>query len=117
MLPTSWLIFQCHGMFHARDLIARDSLSPLLHYFLKGTFGYQRIGQFATEGRGVSLQCRECDIAFGFGPLGVHDRSLGDSHGLGELARGHAQRLSYRAKPAATRPGGWQRAPRAERLI
>jgi hypothetical protein len=42
---------------------ARDSLSPLLHYFLKRAFGYQRIGQFATERRGVSLQCHEGDIA------------------------------------------------------
>src|SRR5580693_7411770 len=104
-------------MFHARDLVARDSLSPLLHYFLKRTFGYQRISQFATERRGVSLQCREGDIAFGFGPLCVHDCGLGHPHGLGELARGHAQCLSYRAKPAAVRSGAWQTAPRGERLI
>src|SRR5580692_4833571 len=104
-------------MLYARDLVARDSLSPLLHYFLKRTFGYQRIGQFATERRGVSLQCREGDIAFGFGSLGVHDRSLGDPHGLGQLACGHAQCLSYRAKPAAARSGAWQRAPRAERFV
>src|SRR3981189_3399078 len=104
-------------MLHARDLVARDSISALLHHFLKRTFGYQRIGQFATERRGVSLQCREGDIAFGFGPLGVHDRGLGDSHGLGQLARGYAQTLSYRAKPAPPRPGAWQRAPRAERLV
>ena len=56
-------------MLHARDLVARDSLSPLLHYFLKRTFGYQCISQFAAERRGVSLQRREGDVAFGFGLL------------------------------------------------
>src|ERR1700689_4764003 len=103
-------------MFHARDLVARGSLITLLHHFLKRTIGYQRIGQIATERRGVSLQCREGDIAFGFGPLSVHDCGLGDPPGLGHLAGASAQSLSYRAKQAAARPGTWQRAPRAERL-
>src|SRR5271155_226603 len=101
-------------MLHARDLVARDSLSPLLHHFLKRTFGYQRISQFAAECRGVSLQRREGDIAFGFAPLSVYDSGLGDPDGLGQRARSHPKCLSSRAKPAAARSGAWQRTPRAE---
>src|ERR1700679_959770 len=100
-----------------RETSSRAIRSARSSPILEGTIWFQRIGQFATERRGVSLQCREADIAFGFGPLGVHDGSLGDPHGLGQLARGHAQCLSYRTKPATVRPGAWQRAPRAERLV
>ena len=104
-------------MCHARDFVARDSLSPVLHHFLKRTLGYQRIRELATERCCLSLQCRESDIAFSFGSLGIHDCGLGYPNRLGELARGHAQCLAYSAKPAAPWPRAWQGAPGTERLI
>jgi hypothetical protein len=42
--------------------LAFHSLPAQLRNYLKRSVGTQRIGQFAIERRGVTLQCREGDI-------------------------------------------------------
>ena len=102
---------------HAGYLIARDAVGTLFDHFLKGSLGYQRIVKLAAEGGGIPPQGREGDVSPGLRTFRIADSGLGDTDGFGELARGHAQRVSDCAQPATGRSGQRQRSPGCKRLI
>ena len=83
-------VFGADSQSRAGHLIACDAVGSPFDYFLQRTFGYQSVGKLTVQRCGVSPQCREGNVAFGFGALGIDDSCLGDSHGFGKLARGHA---------------------------
>ena len=80
-----------------RDLLTGDAVSAFLNHFFEGSQGDEGVPHLASESCGVSLQRRECDIALGFGALGVHDCSLGDANRFRELSRGHSESVANRA--------------------
>jgi hypothetical protein len=67
--------------------IACELIGPLRYYIVQRAGGHDRVTELAAEGCRISTQCRERDVTFRFGPFGIYDRGLRDTHGLAKLSR------------------------------
>jgi len=93
------LVLQRHGLVRAAKLVGGDAFGPLAHHRLQPRVGQEDVDQRAVEPLGRVPQALERDRAVRLGLLDPRDTWLRDADALGQLACGHAQRLTDRPDP------------------